>query len=432
MLKHYFVRGDVLYFSFSEKIDVEEIIIGETKLLQTKRDVNGVPCYAVTISKLNIPLDFRQLKIQLKNSQPVKVELSENLPQIYFIDDDDYDRSGFTWGQRHSDPETNFFICGQVIKYSRVSTHVKFSLAVMQGYRSLELMRDDLIELTEENILYLLGGISELNKSPSVREDRHHLFFSINYVLQLLYIYQNKEDELVTLWQSLDVYLEEIYNEPILKSSIINIINPFIIMSLYLFRAGRSEGKDTIIETSLSFFKKAVVLFDPPFDPVHFKELNMPQVSMSYLLPLKAMNLGVDDINTSIKKHLDVTNLESYIKKTFLKSIRTKGAVNEVLFANFMKFDFNVSNAFVNVIDTLSKTCRTTKNDSAILFQGLTDKIQEADEPADILRRLAFVYEKLENYEMALLIMEKAQALRPNGSVIKKKVTQYLEQLKTE
>lgn len=431
MIKHYFLRKGVLYFSFIERVDVSEFLLDGIVVLPEEKSIDGISYYVISISNLDKPFDFRKLSYRLGDGQVLNADLLGELPQIYFEDDSEYDESGFTWGNnRHSDPETNFFICDQIIKHSSVSTHVKFSLAVMQAYRSLELMRDDLIEISASNIAALIGKKSDLKKSSSVRVDRHHLFFSVNYVLQLIYIYQGKEKELVAVWEGLKAYLKEIYNESILRVSIINVLNPFILMALYLYLSDEYKGKNTVVEMALSYFKKAVSYFDLPFDPVHFKELNVPQSSMSYLLPLKALRSKGDSVSVSIKNHLGVTDLDDYLKKTFLKSLRTKGAVNELLFSNFMKFSFDSSNDFIGIFISLFEAQSGSTNNSSFLPQDIFEKKQKTNNAADILRELAFKYEKTGDYEMALSIMKEAQELRPNGPVINKKVAQYSEKVK--
>jgi hypothetical protein len=58
-------------------------------------------------------------------------------------------------------------------------------------------------------------------------------------------------------------------------------------------------------------------------------------------------------------------------------------------------------------------------------FENLDKKINKQDQSADILREVAVSFEKSGDIQTALAIMKKALEIRPNGSFIKKKVTEY-------
>jgi hypothetical protein len=66
------------------------------------------------------------------------------------------------------------------------------------------------------------------------------------------------------------------------------------------------------------------------------------------------------------------------------------------------------------------------------VFENLNTVITSKHGSADILRDVALAFEETGDVSMALTIMKKALELRPSGPVIKRKVTKYLEQLKTE
>lgn len=64
-------------------------------------------------------------------------------------------------------------------------------------------------------------------------------------------------------------------------------------------------------------------------------------------------------------------------------------------------------------------------------FNSLQDRIKKDTSPASVLREVAFLFEKDGDIHTAMKVMEKAHFLRPDGPVIKRKLDEYKNILKT-
>lgn len=82
---------------------------------------------------------------------------------------------------------------------------------------------------------------------------------------------------------------------------------------------------------------------------------------------------------------------------------------------------------FINDENSKKHTKNPKEKNNA--FNNLGSKIKKNHQSADILREVALSFERAGDISTALTIMKKAVQLRPHGSYIKRKVTEYLDKI---
>ncbi len=431
MIENYIIRNNTIIILL-EQNDLETKFKYLSQISNVKYD-NDLKSYYVEFvyDDSDLPL---LLKIEyLHNDAWMPVDIPDNVVKIYFLNDEEYHQSKYQWGKRHSDPETNAFISNQLIKYSNLSNHIKSSLAVMQAYRSLELDNLKLIKFAKENLEKMISINNLLNYSPSVREDKDHLFLSLLYVMQLINIYEKSSLELFDTWKKILIRTQNMLNRSILRISLINIINPLILMIIYYRNIEKYDISNDICKYSLYLFKLSVVKFEYPFDVVHLKELTIPFRNI-YYIELFRKNMKNINFNQSIINHFKVKNMNELSSFLLKSALRTKGKVNERLTGNFLNMLKNDNTFTINpslLRDSFQIKCIQIKEsdhtdaDEIIYFRNLNNKIKPDSEAADILRDTAYAFEESGDIITALKLMQKAHILRPSGEVIKGKLNDY-------
>ncbi|WP_156955852.1 hypothetical protein [Solidesulfovibrio alcoholivorans] len=353
VVEKFLIRGERVYIFLKPMINHDQLgnFLLTTKMIQTnnpsdltaerlgpKLDINldkfkNISCLCATIKKEAEPVESFFLYKMCNNTLFKVPFIGEARKKLYFYNEQMVNDSQVMWDEgRFIDLETRAYAFYQLSKYFSTPRYVPVFASVAFSYQAI-----DMISIEKANSAYNLlinnyKYINELSLGKNVRENRHHLDFSMLCAKWHLELYLNKHEELITTLRH--IFKKSLFFDTtsMKRISAVNVIKSLMFYGYILYYLNLKKHSVTVLKSCLTIYKSSINNFSTNSDIVHFKESEISQRDTAIALAFYAyINSDKTELHDSLKFHFWVSGIGELLSKYETYFLRSRDGLTNML-----------------------------------------------------------------------------------------------------